>query len=100
MVVARGMAMAAKLALTDRAMTLDTDAMKAHQAHRRYFLYFCFFSPREEPHPSSFIFNHSRSIEVSEVNDDSWAVIKGAQERLFRPLWPPDSGGEATNHEP
>jgi hypothetical protein len=48
-VVARGMAMAAKLALTDRAMTLDTDAMKAHQSHRRYF--FCFFliSPREEP---------------------------------------------------
>jgi len=40
-VVARGMAMAVKLALTDRAMTLDTDAMKAHQAHRRYF--FCFF---------------------------------------------------------
>jgi len=39
-VVARGMAMAAKLALTDRAMTLDTDAMKEHQAHRRYFLYF------------------------------------------------------------
>jgi len=34
------MAMAVKLALTDRAMTLDTDAMKAHQAHRRYFLYF------------------------------------------------------------
>jgi len=35
------MAMAAKLALTDRAMTLDTDAMKAHQSHRRYFLCFC-----------------------------------------------------------
>jgi len=40
-VVARGMAMAAKLALTDRAMTLDTDAMKEHLSHSRYF--FCFF---------------------------------------------------------
>ena len=40
-VVARGMAMAVKLALTDRAMTLDTDAMKAHQSHSRYFFCFC-----------------------------------------------------------
>ena len=48
MVVASGMAMAAKLALTDRAMTLDTDAMKEHQAHRRYFLYFFLNSPRVE----------------------------------------------------
>ena len=42
-VVTRGMAMAVKLALTDRAMALDTDAMKEHQAHRRYFFCFCFY---------------------------------------------------------
>ena len=43
MVVASVMAMAVKLALTDRAMTLDTDAMKEHQSHRRYFYCFCFY---------------------------------------------------------
>ena len=38
------MAMAAKLALTDRVMTLDTNAMKAHQDHRSIFIVFFQFS--------------------------------------------------------
>ena len=39
-VVARGMAMAAKLALTDRAMALDTDAMKEHEPAEGIFYVF------------------------------------------------------------
>ncbi len=33
--VESGMDMAVKLALTDRAIALSTDALKEHQAHRR-----------------------------------------------------------------
>jgi hypothetical protein len=40
--VASGMDMAVKLALTDRAIALSTDALKEHQAHRRGFLLFLF----------------------------------------------------------
>jgi hypothetical protein len=40
--VESGMDMAVKLALTDRAIALSTDALKEHQAHRRGFLLFLF----------------------------------------------------------
>jgi hypothetical protein len=40
--VERGMDMAVKLALTDRAISLDTDALKEHQANRRGFPWFSF----------------------------------------------------------
>jgi hypothetical protein len=42
--VESGMDMAVKLALTDRAISLDTDALKEHQAHRRGFCGFSFLS--------------------------------------------------------
>jgi hypothetical protein len=40
--VGSGMDMDVKLALTDRAISLDTDALKEHQVNRRGFLWFSF----------------------------------------------------------
>jgi hypothetical protein len=48
--VARGMDMAVKLALTDRAIALSTDALKEHQAHRRGFLLFLFSTKLKKNH--------------------------------------------------